>query len=71
MTRARAAAEGQSYSQAEHTFSDALAKGDQNTVAALLNDNFQWVESHGKIHTKADVLKDPGSLAKNNEGKQA
>lgn len=68
VAKARAADEGQSYSQTVRTFDEALAKGDQKTVAALLNDNFQWVESDGKVHTKADVLKDLKSLAKNNEG---
>jgi len=66
--KAMPADEGHVYSQAEHTFSEALAKGDQETVATLLDDNFQWVESGGKINTKADVLKDLGSLASNNEG---
>ena len=65
---ALAADEGSSYSQAAHLFDDALAKGDQSTVSSLLDDNFQWVESDGKIHTKSDVLRDLGSLARDNEG---
>lgn len=57
-----------SYAQAEHAFSEALAKGDPQAVATFLDDNFKWVESDGKIHTKMEVLQDLGSLARNNEG---
>jgi uncharacterized protein DUF4440 len=67
-TKVLAADEGQSYAQADRVFTEALARGDQKTVAALLDDNFQWVESDGRIHTKPDVLKDLRSLASNNEG---
>lgn len=63
-----AADESSSYSQAAHLFDDALAKDEQGTVSSLLDDNFQWVESDGKIHTKSDVLKDLGLLARDNEG---
>lgn len=58
----------QSYSQANTLLTEALAKGDQKAVALLLDENFQWVESDGKIHTKTDVLKDLGSLASNDQG---
>lgn len=66
--RALAADESASYSRTAHLFDDALAKGDQSTVSSLLDDNFQWVEGDGKIHTKSEVLKDLGSLARDNEG---
>jgi hypothetical protein len=47
---------------------DALAKGDVKAVAALLDDNFQWVESNGEMHTKAQVLENLAGFAKDNEG---
>jgi hypothetical protein len=49
-------------------FTDAMAKGDSKTVAALLDDRFQWVEASGKIHTKAQILEDLASFAADNEG---
>ncbi len=56
------------YRQANHDLADALAKGDNKAVAALLDDNFQWVEADGKIHTKVRVLEDLAPLAADNEG---
>ena len=58
----------QSYTQADRALTAALAKGDSTAVAPLLDENFQWVVSDGKIHTKPEALKDLGSLASNNEG---
>jgi hypothetical protein len=68
LTGAPAAAADESYRQADHAFNDALAKGDKKAVETLLNDNFLWVESNGKIHTRAQVLENLGPLAANNEG---
>ncbi len=56
------------YRQADHALTDALAKGDKKAVASLLDDRFQWVESNGKVHTKAQILEDVAPMAANNEG---
>jgi len=56
------------FRQADRSLTDALAKGDSKTVAALLDDRFQWVEANGKIHTKAQILEDLASFAADNEG---
>src|ERR1700688_34544 len=62
------AAADEGYKMADHSLNDALANGDKKAVASLLNDNFQWVEWNGKVHTKAQVLEDLVPLAANNEG---
>jgi hypothetical protein len=56
------------FDRADRALADALAKGDKNTVATLLDDRFVWVESNGKLHTKAQVLDDLAQLATDNEG---
>jgi hypothetical protein len=63
-----AAAIDPGYRQADHALTDALTKGDKKAVAALLDDRFKWVESNGKVHTKAQILEDVAPLAANNEG---
>ena len=65
--RAVAAAD-EGYRQADHSLTDALAKGDKKTVATLLEEKFQWVEWNGKVHSKGQILEDLGPLAANNEG---
>jgi Domain of unknown function (DUF4440) len=57
-----------SFHQADQSLTQALASGDKKTVAALLDDRFQWVEANGKIHTKAQVLEDLAQFAADNEG---
>ena len=56
------------FRQADHSLTDAVAKGDAKAVAALLDDRFVWVEADGKMHTKAQVLEDLSAFAKDNEG---
>jgi hypothetical protein len=56
------------FRQADRSLSDALAKGDKNAVAGLLDDRFVWVEASGKLHTKAQVLDDLAQFATDNEG---
>ena len=56
------------FRQAAHSLSDALAKGDKNAVAGLLDDRFVWVEANGKLHTKAQVLDDLAQFSSDNEG---
>jgi Domain of unknown function (DUF4440) len=56
------------FRQADRSLSDALAKGDKNAVAGLLDDRFVWVEANGKLHTKAQVLDDLAQFAADNEG---
>lgn len=56
------------FRQVDRTLSDALARGDKNTVAGLLDDRFVWVEASGKLHTKAQVLDDMAQFASDNEG---
>lgn len=63
-----AAAADEAFRQADRSLSEALGKGDKNAAAALLDDNFQWVEADGKAHTKAQVLENPAPLAADNEG---
>jgi hypothetical protein len=62
------AEDSQTYGQADRLLSEALAHGDKKAVAALLHENFQWVEANGRIHTKAQVLDDLALLAADNEG---
>lgn len=56
------------FRQADRNLSDALAKGDKNAVAALLDDRFQWVEASGRMHTKAQVLDDLAQFSADNDG---
>jgi hypothetical protein len=63
-----AADDKQTYRQADHALAEALAHGDKKAVSALLDENFQWVEANGRIHTKAQVLDDLALLAADNEG---
>lgn len=62
------AAADDAYSQANQALADALAKSDRKAVSVLLDDNFQWVEADGKMHSKAQVLEDLAPLAADNEG---
>jgi len=62
------AADANPFRQADRSLADALAKGDKNTVASLLDDRFVWVEATGKLHTKAQVLDDLTQFATDNEG---
>jgi len=56
------------FRQAAHSLSDALAKGDKNAAAGLLDDRFVWVEANGILHTKAQVLDDLAQFSSDNEG---
>jgi hypothetical protein len=67
-TGVAAAADANPFRQADHSLADALAKGDKNAVATLLDDRFVWVEANGKLHTKAQVLDDLAQFAADNEG---
>ena len=64
----RAADEKQSYEKSALSFRDALSSGDSKAVATLLDDNFQWVEANGEMHTKSQVLETLPAFAKDNEG---
>ncbi len=68
LSRQTAAAIDVGYRQADHALTEALAKGDKQSVATLLDDKFQWVEWNGKVHSKTQILEDMGSLTANNEG---
>jgi hypothetical protein len=56
------------FRKAQHDFDEALQKHDRNAAASLLNDNFQWVNSAGEQHSKAQVLENLDALAANNQG---
>lgn len=56
------------FRKAQREFEDALQKRDRAAVAPLLNDNFQWVNSAGEQHSKAQVLENLDGLAANNTG---
>jgi hypothetical protein len=62
------AAADEAFRVADHSLSEALAKGDRKAASVLLDDNFQWVESDGKMHTRAQVLENLAPLAADNEG---
>jgi hypothetical protein len=62
------AAANEAFRQADHSLSEALAMGDKKAAAALLDDNFQWVDANGKMHTRAQVLENLAPLAADNEG---
>jgi hypothetical protein len=64
----RAADDAPTFRQADKSLNEALASGDRKTVAALLDDRFQWVEANGRIHTKAQVLDDLSQFSADNEG---
>ena len=63
-----AADEQQPYDKSALSLKDALSKGDQQAIATLLDDNFQWVEANGEMHTKSQVLENLAAFAKDNEG---
>jgi Domain of unknown function (DUF4440) len=52
--------------KAKRDFDEALEKHDKKAVAALLNDNFEWVNSEGDQHSKDQVLENLDPLAGNN-----
>jgi hypothetical protein len=54
--------------KAKHDLDGALQKRDKKAAALLLNGNFQWVNSAGDQHSKAQVLEYLDELASNNEG---
>lgn len=62
------AADANPFRVADLRLAGALAKGDKNIVASLLDDRFVWVEANGKLHTKAQVLDDLAQFAADNEG---
>jgi hypothetical protein len=64
---AAAADETPTYRLADRALALGLANGDRQATAALLDENFQWVESNGKAHTKTQVLEDMASFAGDNE----
>jgi hypothetical protein len=51
-----AAGENQIVLQADHAFTQAVAKQDKKALGAILDSNFLWTESDGKTLTKAEVL---------------
>lgn len=63
-----AADDSAAFKQADRSLADALAKSDAKAVAGLLDDRFVWVETNGKLHTKAQVLEDLAAFASDNEG---
>jgi len=64
----QAATVDEGYRHAEQSLTDALSKGDAKAAAALLDDRFQWVESNGKVNTKAQVLEKLSQFASDDEG---
>jgi hypothetical protein len=69
MTYAKPAADdAPTFRQADHSLSEALVRGDKKTVAALLDERFQWVEANGRMHSKAQVLDDLAQFAADNDG---
>jgi hypothetical protein len=64
---AAAADDAPEYRLADRALVAALASGDRQATASLLDENFQWVEANGKSHTKAQVLDDVVSFASDNE----
>jgi len=63
-----AADDGLTFRQADHNLAEALARGDKNAVAGLLDERFQWVEASGRMHSKAQVLDELAQFAADNEG---
>ncbi|HEY2118568.1 MAG TPA: nuclear transport factor 2 family protein [Candidatus Acidoferrum sp.] len=49
--------------QAEHSFAEALAKGDKAAVGTLLDAKFEWTDADGKMREKAQTLQDLSALA--------
>ncbi len=68
LSRLAAADDPPTFRQADHNLTEAMAKGDKNAVAALLDERFQWVEANGRMHSKAQVLDDLAQFASDNEG---
>ncbi len=44
--------------QADAAFAQALAKADKSALEKLLDADFIWTDSRGKVETKAEVLRE-------------
>lgn len=65
--RVSAAGDDQAILQGDHEFVQASGKGDNATVARLLDGDFTWTDSDGKTQTRAEVLKSLPEPALGNE----
>jgi hypothetical protein len=52
-----AAASEQDVLQADHALVQAIGSADKKALGGLLDSNFTWTDSAGKVLTKAEVLK--------------
>src|SRR6202158_1852975 len=51
-----AAADDQSFLQADHEFVQAAGKGDTPTLGKVLDADFTWTDADGKTRTRSEVL---------------
>jgi len=65
--RVVAAAEDQTYLQADHEFVQTAASGNKATVSRLVDADFTWTDAEGKTQTRAEVLKSIPALSLGNE----
>ena len=55
--RVAAAAEDQTYLQADHEFVQAATSGNKAAISKLVDADFTWTDAEGKTQTRAEVLK--------------
>ena len=53
--------------KADHSFTEAVDKGEESAVAAMLDQQFEWTNTEGATRTKDESLKDLASLKGNGE----
>jgi hypothetical protein len=67
LMRVAAAAEDQTYLQADHEFVQAAASGNKTAIEKLVDADFTWTDAEGKTQTRAEVLKSIPALSLGNE----
>src|SRR5580692_3523217 len=67
LVRVAAAAEDQTYLQADHEFVQAAASGNKAAISKLIDADFTWTDAEGKIQTRAEVLKSVPAPSLGNE----
>lgn len=67
-TKASAASGESAALQADHSLTDAAAKGSKAAVASLLDKDFAWTNAKGKTRTQAETLDALSDFAMDNQG---
>lgn len=65
---AEAAANRQAVRQTDHSFINALAKGNKQAVGRFLDSGFEWTNNEGRTRDKSEALESLAALGADNEG---